>query len=155
MSDFNRVTSQHSIAQAVRHCAIYALNGTDDTTSTFRKAHEKTTIFKTSNFLNFSSTDFIIGRSSVWWRCSQMLLLKKKASQNCEISSPYQQEIRRLFHVHDREERTLGWGSSLYLIQRRTNGRTDMPLANGLMIKKIRIEVPNSGRTDLSCRCLP
>jgi len=29
MFDFNRVTSQHSIAQVVRHCAIYALNGTD------------------------------------------------------------------------------------------------------------------------------
>jgi len=29
--DFNRVTSQHSIAQVVRHCAIYALKCTDDT----------------------------------------------------------------------------------------------------------------------------
>jgi len=37
--DVNRVTSQHSVAHVVRHCAIYVLNGTDETwTSTFRKA---------------------------------------------------------------------------------------------------------------------
>jgi len=53
MSDFNRVTSQHSIAQAVRHYAIYALNGTDDTTSTFRKAHEKDNNFQNEQFPKF------------------------------------------------------------------------------------------------------